>query len=483
MRENQEKIRAVEHGLVITPTYRLDQPKPTATLAARMAHYHVPGVSVAVIDEQSIAWNKGYGVADADNNTPVTPATRFYAASISKPITAMATLALVDKGLLQLDEDVNRQLVSWQVPENQFTATEKVTVRRLLSHSAGISAGFYHGYGVDEPMPTLPQLLRGEPPSNSGPVHVQFVPGSKAEYAGAGYWILQQLLEDITGKTFAELLPELVFDKVGMPHSTFRYPLPTAHASHAASGHDRAGRPCEERFSRVPGLADGGLWSTPTDLAQFLIDLQWPANGQANNVLSHATRQLMVTEHQEQHSLGLHIFGQGDAIRLSHGGSGEAFLCLMAAFPKRGQGAVVMTNGANGWSLILEIFRSLADVYAWPDYRSIGKRMIAVAPEILDRYVGTYHLQKDVQHYGDYTGQWQVNHMPEVIFTVQRADNGLLIRDPVGNEFRYYPQATDTFFAIESDGDLQFVSDAQGQITHLALKFSHANFQAKRRNA
>ena len=479
MNQNHDTSTAVENGLITTPTYLLNTPKPMATLTERMAHYHVPGVSIAVINENRIEWARGYGVADATNATPVTVDTRFYAASISKPITAMAALALVAAGQLDLDEDVNRKLLSWQVPDNDFTAVEKVTVRRLLSHSAGMTAGFYHGYSVDEAMPTLPQLLRGEPPSNSGPVHVKFVPGSTTEYSGAGYWVLQQLMEDVTGQPFADLLQQRVFDKVGMPHSTFHYPLTKSHALAAASGHDNAGTPCEERFSRVPGLADGGLWSTPADLARFLIELQQSASGHANQVLSPAMSMRMMTEELEQHSLGLHIFGTGDAIRLSHGGSGEAFLCLMAAFPARGQGAVVMTNSANGWGLILELFRSLADAYDWPDYNAVGKRMLSLAPELLEPYTGQYRLQENIQQYGDYTGQWQVNHMSEVIFTVQRTSNGLLIRDPVGNEFHYYPQAIDSFFALESDGDVIFGRDAQGQVSHIDLIFSHANFQAR----
>ena len=161
MNQNHDTSTAVENGLITTPTYLLNTPKPVATLTERMAHYHVPGVSIAVINENQIEWARGYGVANATNATPVTVDTRFYAASISKPITAMAALALVAAGQLDLDEDVNRKLLSWQVPENDFTAVEKVTVRRLLSHSAGMTAGFYQGYSVDEAMPTLPQLLRG----------------------------------------------------------------------------------------------------------------------------------------------------------------------------------------------------------------------------------------------------------------------------------------------------------------------------------
>lgn len=155
----------------------------------------------------------------------------------------------------------------------------------------------------------------------------------------------------------------------------------------------------------------------------------------------------------------------------------------MAMFPTRGQGAVVMTNGANGWDLIKELFRSIADAYAWPDYQAVGKRVITVEPALLDAYAGQYRLWDNIQHYGDYTGQWQVNHMPEVIFTVQRADNGLLILDPAGDEFHYYPQAAHSFFAVESDGDINFGREANGQISRMELVFTHTSFQTRRFSA
>jgi CubicO group peptidase (beta-lactamase class C family) len=314
-----------------------------------MQAYNVPGVSLAVINNYTIEWAKGYGITDVIQPTPITVDTRFYAASISKPLAAMAALALVQAGLLDLDENINRKLVSWGVPENGYTHLEKVTLRRLLSHSAGLEAGFYSGYGSDEAVPTLRQLLEGEPPSNSGPVQVTFVPGSQAAYSGPGYWVLQQLLEDVTGQTFAVLLDQSVCQKLGLLYSTFHQPLPQVHAVMAAAGHDASGRPIEERDSRHPGLADGGLWSTPSDLARFLIELQLSYRGGSNKVLSQAITQEMLAKQIDYHGLGLHLFGDGPTMRLSHGGEGEGFQCLMAAFRETGQGAVAMANGINGY--------------------------------------------------------------------------------------------------------------------------------------
>src|SRR5688572_6564828 len=147
------RIQRIENGLL--PGAVIAGEAATMNLAERMAHYKVPGVSIAVIDEGEIAWAKGYGVLDAHGTRPVTTDTRFQAASISKPVAAMAALALVQQGRLSLDEDVNRTLTSWHVPHNEFTKDQKVTLRRLLSHSAGLIRNDVGSYAAGEAVPDL----------------------------------------------------------------------------------------------------------------------------------------------------------------------------------------------------------------------------------------------------------------------------------------------------------------------------------------
>jgi len=177
-----------------------------------MKHYDVPGVSIAVFDNGQILWVRGYGLADISANKPVTPETLFQAASISKSVTAFAALQLVEQGKLNLDEDVNLKLVSWKVPENAFTRNEKVTLRRLLSHTAGLNVASFGGYLASEPLPTTAQVLDGQKPASNEPVRVDNIPGKEFRYSGGGYVAVQLLLMDVTHKTFPELMHELVFE-------------------------------------------------------------------------------------------------------------------------------------------------------------------------------------------------------------------------------------------------------------------------------
>jgi CubicO group peptidase (beta-lactamase class C family) len=220
----QERIQRVENGLLY-PQQIKDDPSAKMNLAERMKYYKVPGVSIAVINNGVIEWAKGYGVREYGTNFPVTVETLFQAASISKPIAAMASLRLVEKGKLNLDEDVNKKLVSWKMPENEFTKTEKVTLRGLLTHNAGLSVSGFPGYPTHtNPLPTVLQVLDGSPPANTKPVRVIRIPGTQWSYSGGGITVMQQLLMDVSGKPFPALMKEAVLNKLKMKNSTYEQP-------------------------------------------------------------------------------------------------------------------------------------------------------------------------------------------------------------------------------------------------------------------
>src|SRR5688572_27074372 len=166
---DSERIRRVETGLRFPRTIR-GRPVAQMQLDERMRHYKVPGVSIAVIDSFRIAWARGYGVRETGGTSSITTETLFQAASISKPIAAVAALRLVQKGKLDLDEDVNVKLRSWKVPENAFTLARPVTLRRLLSHGAGLTVHGFRGYTSSAPVPTVLQVLDGHSPANSAAI-------------------------------------------------------------------------------------------------------------------------------------------------------------------------------------------------------------------------------------------------------------------------------------------------------------------------
>lgn len=331
--------------------------------AGRMRAQHVPGVSIAIIDGYRIVWAHGYGFVEAGSSQPVTPETRFQAASISKPVAAMAALKLVEEGKLSLDEDVNGKLKSWKIPENEFTREEKVTLRRLLSHSAGLTVHGFPGYDVDDKLPTIPQVLDGLKQANTAPVRVDIKPGSKSRYSGGGITVMQLLMMDVTARQFPALMQALVLSRIGMTHSTYQQPPPEDWKASAATGHGENGEKIHGGWHVYPEMAAAGLWTTPSDLAKFAIELQLSKDVKANHVLSREMTHQMLTRQISDVGLGIMLNGKE---RFSHAGSNEGFKCLLAATMTTGQGIVIMTNGDQGWRLADEIRDAVAEEYHWP---------------------------------------------------------------------------------------------------------------------
>ncbi len=218
------KIRAFEAGMIPEIVFE-GEPIKAKTVKDRMAELNVPGVSVAVIDQGKIAWAKGYGLRESGGTEPVTPQTLFQAASISKPVSATAAMVLVSAGKLDLDEDANVELRSWRIPGNKFTEQARVTLRGLLSHTAGLTVHGFSGYAAGKATPALLQILDGQKPANSAPIRVDVLPGSIHRYSGGGYTVLQQLIQDVTGREFPAAMRYLVLAKVGMEASTYEQPL------------------------------------------------------------------------------------------------------------------------------------------------------------------------------------------------------------------------------------------------------------------
>src|SRR6266404_7901750 len=258
-----------------------------------MEAYNVPGLSLAIIDNFKLASAQAFGVSEAGGTTPVNNRTLFQAGSISKPVAAVGALSLVEQGKLSLDDDVNQKLRSWKVPENEFTKEQKVTLRRLASHSAGLTVHGFPGYDVDEKVPTLLQIFNGEKPANTAAIRVDFVPGSDERYSGGGVTIEQQLMIDASGKQFPALMKETVLDKIGMNDSSYDQPLPPARAAITAGGAYGDGKPVHGKWHLYPEMAAAGLWTTPTDLAKFAIEIALSKQGKSNKVLTQKTTQEM----------------------------------------------------------------------------------------------------------------------------------------------------------------------------------------------
>lgn len=342
------------------PPLRLDLPK-------LMQLYKVPGLSVAVIDNFQIVFAKAYGVIETGSSTAVTPRTLFQAGSISKPVAATGALYLVQQGKLLLDENVNLKLKTWKVPENEFTKNEKVTLRRLMSHSAGLTVHGFPGYDVKEPVPSLVQIFNGEKPSNTAPIRVDFIPGTKVRYSGGGVTIEQQLMMDVTGKSFPDLMRESVIEKIGMTDSSYEQPLPPRRAALTASGTYADGKVVHGKWHIYPEMAAAGLWTTPTDLSKFAIEIALSKHGKSNRVLSEAMTRQMLTPVLEEAGLGF-FMDQSNPGQFGHNGADEGFQALLTMNAESGKGVAIMANSDNGIAVGDFLLKSVAKEFAW-NYR------------------------------------------------------------------------------------------------------------------
>ncbi len=343
---------------------------PRRTIDEELARLHVPGVSIAVIDGGEIGWAQAYGVLEAGGSTPCDAETLFQAASISKPVNAALVLTLVDDGLLDLDADVNTYLRSWRVPA-VGSWQPRITLRQLLSHSAGMTVPGFGGYPPGSAIPTVPEILNGATPANSAPVVVDTVPGLQYRYAGGGTTITQLVCMDVTGMDYADLVRQRVLEPLGMTRSTFAQPLPADLSSNAARGLDYRGVPIDGGWHVFPELAAAGLWTTPTDLALFGLGLN-RARHTDGQFISRQQVQAMLTpqipgDAGTLYSLGLGVYLSpiGGQTAFWHNGSNPGFKADWIMFGESGAGVVVMTSGDNGFMLAQSIMRACARAYGW----------------------------------------------------------------------------------------------------------------------
>ena len=382
----EQRIQRIQNGL-LPPVLVKGEPVSSTKLIDRMQALHIPGVSIAVIHDGRIDWARGFGVTKI-GGPPVTPETLFQAASISKPVSALAALHLVQSGKLDLNTDVNAYLRSWKLPANEFTDKTKVTLRQLLSHSAGMTVHGFPGYAASEPIPSLVQILNGEPPANTPPIRVDTIPGSEWRYSGGGYVVAQQILTDVTGLPFTKLMQNLVLKPLGMKHSTYAQPLPPPLLLKAATPYRSSGRPVEGGPHVYPELAPAALWTTPSDIARFAVGVQQALAGKSR-VLSVTTASEMLKPGLNNWGLGPQVGGGGEHAYFSHGGSNEGFQSYFVAYDD-GDGAVLMTNSNSGSKLQDEVIRTIAHEYGWPDFAPAERVQTALKADEFDHCAGAY---------------------------------------------------------------------------------------------
>ena len=454
------KIKRVEKNLLPAVLIKGD---PAWTIAERMKFYKVPGLSVAVIKDFHLEWAKGYGVKDLETNEPVTIDTMFQAGSISKSVNAMIAMKKVERGKLSLDDNINDKLTSWKLPDNEFTAKKKVTLKNLLSHTAGTTVHGFPGYAVDQKLPTLPQVLDGEKPANTAAVRVDFEPGSKYRYSGGGTTIAQLTIMDVEKRPYPDIARETVLDPLNMTNSTYSQPLPADWRKKAATGYKSNGREVEGKIHVYPEMAAAGLWTTPTDLAKFAVEMQLSLAGRSNKILSKSTVTTMTTPVVDEAGLGFFIDKRPSTTYFGHDGADEGFRAQMLLNKDKGYGAIAMVNSDNG-QILNEVIRGIAKEYQWDDYLPAPYEITSVDAEKLAKYVGRFQVNAD-----------------RVLTITSVAGSSKLNAQPTGEtSFELLPISDTTFIRRDATVKYTFVPAETGESVALQIIARNGSAEAKR---
>lgn len=456
-KELKDKEESLEAGDISWIENNLSDPihvkgeKPARySVLDRMAFYKVPGISVAIVKQGQLSWTKGYGIRNHSDSTRVDKETIFQAASVGKVVSSVGALKLVEQGKVALDVDVNQYLTSWKLPASTFTEKEKVTLRSLLTHTAGITVSGFSGYGSEDYFPTDIEVLNGK--GNSAAVVVDYTPGSQYRYSGGGFTLIERIVEDVSGLDFATFMEREVFAPLDMENSTYEQPLPVAlhHKASVAFGKD--GKMVKGKWHNYPEQAAAGLWTTPADLSKLVIDLHKAYLGEKNHILSPNMVQEMLTRDEFGHGLGPGLAFEGDSLAYLHGGKNKGYTSFLVAYPQLGDGILIMSGSDAADPLIAEIQRAAAEYYAWEYRKPEIVELVNLPEESLNKRVGKY-----IYRPRDYK--------LEVI--LEKGE--LVLIDPNRKDLRYYLRTLDEKSCIQlSTGTkFEFVTDAEGVVTGL----------------
>ena len=443
------RISEIENNLV--PGIMIEGHEyPGWTIQERMKNYRVPGVSIAFFEDGRIAWTRTYGYLDTDSAEMVNVGTRFQAASISKPVAASGMMALAESGKFDIDADVNTYLSEWKMPGNPDAPDEIITLRRLVTHNAGLTVHGFRGYAEGEDVPSTLDVLQGN--GNSDAVFPDTIPGSIWRYSGGGYTLMQYVIEENIDESFPEFMRNTVLDPVGMERSTYVQPLPADMRDNTSIGHRPDGNAVKGKWHTYPEMAAAGLWTTPTDLSKWALAMQRAFNGSNDEFIQPETARKILTKHMDDWGLGPALGGEGDSLYFRHGGANEGYRCMLfAQASEGGQGIAIMTNSDLGGALMNEIIRAVDKAYGWNVYKPALKTVIDLDEEELAAFEGVYHGGPQIE----------VNVFLEDGQLKGRVDQ---------NVFLLYPEAPDQFFDDQDGQSLFFHRTEDGTITGFTVE-------------
>ena len=430
------------------------------SLAQRQALYNVPGVSVAYMKNGQLAWTLEHGVKDVASGLVVDEDTVFQAGSISKPAFATVLMKYRQDNPLDLDADVNNLLTSWQLPEHEWTGQEVVSLRRLLSHTAGTTVHGFPGYAAGEPVPTLQQVLDGVEPANTSAVVVDLRPGTQMRYSGGGTTLAQLTLQDIANESLPTMAQRLLFKPLGMSRSGFEQPISPKLSNNMASPYNDDGSPVEGGAHTYATLAAAGMWSTPSDMLKMASGVRSAYLGLETDWITKATAQEILTNNTPSNkapNVGIGFFinmdEDGEIVGFGHGGADKGFMSQLYIELDTGNGYAIMTNGDNGSQLISELEVRLKEALDVGYSQAEVKPLVPISQTQLSKYIGIYVVTDPVN----------------VEMVLQEAKNGFVLNAlPYIENERYFHEGDGRFFA-KNGSSISFEINDNGFVKILVM--------------
>jgi CubicO group peptidase (beta-lactamase class C family) len=445
--QEDKGISSIENNLTNKIHIKGAIPK-TYSILQKMEEYKIPGVSIAIARKGQLVYAKGFGIANSNSGSKVNENTLFQAASISKPLAALSVLKLVDEGKVDLDTDVNTYLKEWKVPENRFTKDENVTLRRILTHTAGITVHGFRGYKPKEDFPSTIDVLNGL--GNSPLITVDTIPGSIWRYSGGGYTIMQQLIKDVSGIELDEYMDKYIFPEIVMHASSFQQPIEETKAIIASGAYDEKGKLIKGMWHNYPEIAAAGLWTTPTDLIKYCLYIQKVYSGKIEGVLTKEVVTKMLTPNKNGWGLGPVLKNEGDSLLFGHSGKNKGFTNILRAFANKGDAIVVMTNGDNGGRIIDDIIRAVSTYYSWGISKQITVIPVSIDEKELAKLTGKYYYMQGGQR--------------EYIKAKLKKGHIVLTDPQAANDFTLTPISKFDFIDLENGITIDFRTNENGEI-------------------
>jgi len=336
-----------------------------STLFQRMEECRTNAISIALVENHEICEVYTHGTKRVGEPDKVTADTLFQAASISKPVFAVAVMRLAERGILDIDADISQYLMGYDIPtfDNQNYV---ITLRQILSHNAGLNLHGFEGYQQGQKIPTIEQILDGARPANHTKLKLKKAPETGHQYSGGGYVLAQKIVNDVCKQDFCQLMNELILSPFDMKHSTFAQPLPANRLGEIAYGYNPHDLEIPGGYDIMPEQSAAGLWATPSDLARLGIGVMKALSNESPHMKKETAIQMTTKAYEDsRHGVGFVAGECKKGPKFGHDGWNDGFVSSMAFCPADGTGFVVMVNSNIGGNVPFEVANAYMEMYGW----------------------------------------------------------------------------------------------------------------------